>query len=618
MAAIGRTFWGRNTVMKKFLGALFLLMIAAPSFAAGGWWNDDWTQRRKVTLDSRPIGGLTENVARAPVLVRLHSGVLDFSQVRPDGGDLRFIAGDDKTPLNYHIERFDPVAELGLVWIDVPSIAPGASQDIWLYYGNQAAKPVGDAAASFDGEQSLVLHFGETAGAPADQTANRNRVTAFSGRQTVEGLIAGGATLAAEGQLRIASSASLTIPAEGKMTWSAWIKPSANGQPGDALLYTKLGSAGEAGPDRLTLGLRGGTPYLRLAGANAGEAVASTPAAPGTWTHVAIVAGEVVTLYVNGAAVGTIDAKLPALGGDEVIGTLGGVPGFVGDIDEVGRANTDRSASAIALAAGSQNRSSTLASVASEAEDAGAGHSNYFGILFSALTFDAWVVIAILGVMLVISWLVMASKGVSLARTRKANGGFLEGYQKATAGRGAHDGFANPEVAPWETDSSLARLFVIGRREVDARATEHQQASRGRFALAPQSIAAIRSALDAGLARESQKLNDRLVLLTIAISGGPFIGLLGTVLGVMITFASIAAAGDVNINAIAPGIAAALLATVAGLAVAIPALFGYNYLLSKVDVIATENLIFVDELEKRLAETYRGAPGQTPVSIAAE
>ena len=70
-----------------------------------------------------------------------------------------------------------------------------------------------------------------------------------------------------------------------------------------------------------------------------------------------------------------------------------------------------------------------------------------------------------------------------------------------------------------------------------------------------------------------------MVLLTIAISGGPFLGLLGTVVGVMITFAAIAAAGDVNINAIAPGISAALLATVAGLAVAIPALFGYNYLI---------------------------------------
>lgn len=110
-----------------------------------------------------------------------------------------------------------------------------------------------------------------------------------------------------------------------------------------------------------------------------------------------------------------------------------------------------------------------------------------------------------------------------------------------------------------------------------------------------------------------------MVLLTIAISGGPFLGLLGTVVGVMITFAAVAAAGDVNINAIAPGIAAALLATVAGLAVAIPALFGYNYLLSRVEEIGADDQIFVDELEKRIAETWQDVEGpQSPLAQAAE
>src|SRR5262249_7837446 len=95
-----------------------------------------------------------------------------------------------------------------------------------------------------------------------------------------------------------------------------------------------------------------------------------------------------------------------------------------------------------------------------------------------------------------------------------------------------------------------------------------------------------------------------MVLLTIAISGGPFLGLLGTVVGVMITFAAIAATGDVNINAIAPGIAAALVATVAGLAVAIPALFGYNYLILRIKDVTTEMHVFIDEFVTRLAEAY--------------
>jgi biopolymer transport protein ExbB len=125
--------------------------------------------------------------------------------------------------------------------------------------------------------------------------------------------------------------------------------------------------------------------------------------------------------------------------------------------------------------------------------------------------------------------------------------------------------------------------------------------------LSDASLSAVKATIDADSVRESYSLNSQMVLLTIAISGGPFLGLLGTVVGVMITFASIAAAGDVNVNAIAPGIAAALLATVAGLGVAIPSLFGYNYLASRIKTIASDMQIFVDEFVTRVAETY-GAP----------
>jgi biopolymer transport protein ExbB len=107
--------------------------------------------------------------------------------------------------------------------------------------------------------------------------------------------------------------------------------------------------------------------------------------------------------------------------------------------------------------------------------------------------------------------------------------------------------------------------------------------------------------LDSQIVTESQRLNKNMVLLTIAIAGGPFLGLLGTVVGVMITFAAIAASGDVNINSIAPGIAAALLATVTGLAVAIPALFAYNYLLTQIKDITASMRVFADEFLAVLA-----------------
>jgi biopolymer transport protein ExbB len=114
----------------------------------------------------------------------------------------------------------------------------------------------------------------------------------------------------------------------------------------------------------------------------------------------------------------------------------------------------------------------------------------------------------------------------------------------------------------------------------------------------------VKASIDADLVRENHTLNSQMVWLTIAISGGPFLGLLGTVVGVMITFAAIAAAGDVNVNAIAPGIAAALLATVAGLAVAIPALFAYNWLTIRMKNITADMQIFVDEFVTRVAERY--------------
>ena len=117
-------------------------------------------------------------------------------------------------------------------------------------------------------------------------------------------------------------------------------------------------------------------------------------------------------------------------------------------------------------------------------------------------------------------------------------------------------------------------------------------------------IEAIRATLDASQTRMGQSLGNQMVWLTISISGGPFLGLLGTVVGVMITFAAIAAAGEVNVNAIAPGTAAALVATTAGLAVAIPCLFGYNYLNTRIKGITTDMRVFVDELVARLAETY--------------
>ena len=141
--------------------------------------------------------------------------------------------------------------------------------------------------------------------------------------------------------------------------------------------------------------------------------------------------------------------------------------------------------------------------------------------------------------------------------------------------------------------STLYRLYHHGMREVLTRLEGKSAGAARANVLTPTAIESIRATMDASQTRMTQRLQDQMVLLTIAIAGGPFLGLFGTVVGVMITFAAIAVSGDVNVNAIAPGTAAALVATVFGLGVAIPCLFGYNWLNSRIKEIVADMRVFV-------------------------
>jgi biopolymer transport protein ExbB len=216
-------------------------------------------------------------------------------------------------------------------------------------------------------------------------------------------------------------------------------------------------------------------------------------------------------------------------------------------------------------------------------------------ILVKNLTIDAWVVIVILALMFVHAAWIMVTRLQYIGRVDRDNRSFLERFRNARA-----DMLDLAADSSSHSNSSLYRLYLAGVRELKKR----DIGQPGSAPLSGASLDAVKASVDADLVRESHKLNAQMVWLTIAISGGPFLGLLGTVVGVMIVFAAIAAAGDVNINSIAPGIAAALLATVAGLAVAIPALFGYNYLASRIKNISADMQIFVDEFITRVAEQH--------------
>src|SRR3954452_5370599 len=72
--------------------------------SAQAWWNDDWSLRKKITIETSASGAsVTDQIGALPVLVRLHVGNFRFAKAKEDGSDVRFVAGDDKTPLKHHI-----------------------------------------------------------------------------------------------------------------------------------------------------------------------------------------------------------------------------------------------------------------------------------------------------------------------------------------------------------------------------------------------------------------------------------------------------------------------------------------------------------------------------------
>ena len=95
-----------------------------------------------------------------------------------------------------------------------------------------------------------------------------------------------------------------------------------------------------------------------------------------------------------------------------------------------------------------------------------------------------------------------------------------------------------------------------------------------------------------------------MIVLSTAVAGGPFIGLLGTVWGVMETFAGIAKANQASLTAMAPGVAGALIATVTGLLVAIPAMFAYNFMVTTIRHITQELDGFATRYANQIEHTY--------------
>jgi len=571
--------------------AIVLALLAFMPNAALAWWNADWTNRRSIMIDASPAGAdLKEGLSGFVVPVRLHTGNFPFLEAKEDGSDLRIIAADDQTPLKFHIEKFDSINELAILWVQVPSIPSGAkAQPLWLYWGNEKSQPPEAGASTYDASHLAVLHFSETDGKPRDTTAYGHHASAVTGAQSApNGPLGAALALDGSGAVVLGPAPGLRFGAAG-FTLSGWIKPA-------VAQKATLFSVGDA-KKGMSVSLDGTAVDVRLSDEAPAVQARGGELATGRWTHLAVTVSERLVIYVDGREVANVAARPLELTGEMLLGNSpSGAAGYAGEFDAVQIAGVARSPGWVRAAWAAQSPDGKLVTWG-EQEVTGGGAS-YLGILVSALTLDAWIVIGILGVMFVLSIFVMVEKALFVARAIRGNAGFREAFA------GLQEDFSALRAAPNQPAASpLHRLYELGVGELEKRLSASSAQGKA-LRLTPQAMDSIRASLDAGMSRESRRLNDRMVLLTIAISGGPFLGLLGTVVGVMIVFAAVAAAGDVNVNAIAPGIAAALLATVAGLGVAIPALFGYNYLASRIKEVTADMRVFADELLTRLAERH--------------
>lgn len=199
-----------------------------------------------------------------------------------------------------------------------------------------------------------------------------------------------------------------------------------------------------------------------------------------------------------------------------------------------------------------------------------------FGFLELFLMAD-WVVKAVMGILVIMSvwsWAIAVDKWLSLRSARSKGRTFEEAFW---SGRDL-DSLAN-EYGKKPRDP-FSRVFAAGLREWKGRNAGDRVAK----------------AANAESGRELSKLEGGLSMLATIASSAPFIGLFGTVWGIMNSFRAIAASQDTNLAVVAPGIAEALFATALGLLAAVPAVIFFNALSSNLSGYATKLEAFVDEL----------------------
>jgi len=215
--------------------------------------------------------------------------------------------------------------------------------------------------------------------------------------------------------------------------------------------------------------------------------------------------------------------------------------------------------------------------------------------IWDQATPEAKAIIFCLLIFSIIAWSVMISKALQMRRAKKLNFYFNTEFRSQKAVLEVFDRRIQAEGCP------MFMVYQSGSLELDARLKS--ETGRQRF-VSLKGMEHVKRTLENSVAQESLKLESGLILLAIAVSGAPFLGLLGTVWGVMSTFGHVAQQGTATMAAMAPGVAAALITTVAGLLVAIPSMFGYNWLVHNLRVLTVELDNFAQELVSKMETEY--------------
>ena len=247
--------------------------------------------------------------------------------------------------------------------------------------------------------------------------------------------------------------------------------------------------------------------------------------------------------------------------------------------------------------------------------------ANAFKFAMEKATLEGKMTIGLLVIVSLFSWTVIISKAIQLYKASKMSKKFFTAYRSTRdpmeifSKNDEYNGSPAYEIyytGAEELAYHLKNNPIEFKQDLVKRISNNQVpgAETDRFAKAVKvkisnaSFESVKVSLERSVSTQTMSLEKGMIILTTAVAGGPFIGLLGTVWGVMETFSGIAIKPAASLAAMAPGVAGALIATVVGLFVAIPAMFAYNYMVTMIRGITQELDNFVTELATAVEHTY--------------